>query len=406
MSDTAVIEPGAPPEGEGGQTPPEAPPTTEAPSDKVLDLLSVSLPLARFPRPEDLVGERVDDALVGSIEQTGGLMQPIVVAAPKDADLTTPISNDRIIAGRRRLQALWRLHERDAQNGDSRWHNVPVRIVVAEGEGVDVNATLLSLVDHAVRRDNDAMTYAAVFKLTQQDGYDQKKLKDATGMSLQTIQRIQRLSKLIDAFQKAMFEGKISGWVASKLSAFTQEEQVTLYEKFEREGKLTTAMLDDIRRAQRADASGATIDEVIEKVEQGGQEPPAPEESLPFKALQARVAELEAENTALRAESEARLVRIEEARAEGERVAGELRSAVDERNRKIEDLQRALNAAEAEHEANDPAEVVTIKAQYESALLDIERLERTVKLRENDVARARKQTLPHPDLAKVRDDDD
>lgn len=406
MSDTAVIEQ----TGVEDAPPPEAPPAPptegepqapEAPTGErtdVVELHDTVLPLGRFPTPDHLVGERVDQELVDSIASVGGLLQPVVVAVAPDADPDAVVTNDRIVAGRRRLQALWRLHERDAVNGQSKWGSVPTRYVVVRAEGVDLSATLLSLVDHATRRDNDAMTYAAVFKLTQTEGYDAKTLRDRTAMSLQTIQRIQRLSKLIPEFQKAMFEGKISGWVASKLSAFTPEEQTTLYERFEKNGKLVTKELDDIRRAQRESASGDAIDEAIKRVDTDDA-PPAPEDSSAYQdlvaerdALKAQVEDLTGTVEALRTESEARLERIEAVRADGDRVIGELRAT-------IETLQ-------TERDASKPADVTTLEAQYESAVLDCERYERTVKLLKNDLARARKQSLPYPDLAKERLPDD
>lgn len=408
MTESTVVEqPGAP----GAQTQVEAPPETETEQVNgvgVVRLMDTTIPLGRFPRPEDLVGERLDKDLLAQVDAVGGLLQPVIVTTTGKEDPDGPISNDRIADGRRRLQALWALNARDSgKAGADRWGSVPARLVVVPEEGADISTTLLTLVAHSTRRDNDAVTYAAVFKLVQA-GNDEKRIAQQTGLSRQTIQRIQRLKRLIPELLAAMHEGRISGWVATKCSALSAADQKFLYdEKLVKTGSLTTAMIDVLRRAQRKAATDTTLEDVDKAIqEQDEAGPPASDDSTAYRDLAARVTELEEENAALRTESEARLARIEEVRAEGERVADELRAQVAARDERITALREDLVKTQTALDENKPADVTTLEAQYESALLDAERLERKNKLLQNEVARARKQTLPYPELAKVKIEDE
>lgn len=356
----------------------------------VQSLVEAKIDLANLPPSETLVGEGPIEELVEAIEAVGGLLEPIVLEAQESENTSEDnidglfLDPSRLIAGRRRIKALRELYRRadDAllaartEEADEdtiarlttdrdQWAKVPATIVISP-EGVS-NSTLLQILSHSTRRDNEPVTHAAIKRL-QAAGYDDKAIMQATGLKPQTFKRYLLMDRLVPNLLRALYEGLYAPWVAFKCSSLSAELQEGLYQKLVKDGKLTSDDVNAVKHVLKDEAAAdlpvdqimAKGDEEREQMREGGDDL---REALKLAHL--RIAELE--------------TRLEN-----------------------------LTSSESETEREPSAQIDTslLDAQLERVGAELEDRDVTIKRLENEVEtwkarhQKRKAKLPYPELAE------
>jgi ParB/RepB/Spo0J family partition protein len=173
--------------------------------------------------------------------QTRGQMVPVILNASEDRETYT------IIDGRRRIRAM-----RDLGM-------VAVSAVVYNAP--DMVGWAMAATANAVRGDNPENELEAIEALTG-EGYTESQIAQATGMSVQTIRKRERLLVLAPILREGLKTGKLAIGVAEQIAKLPEEARARAAAIFAEDGKITGHQVRELLAVERDEAT-ASLSEAI-----------------------------------------------------------------------------------------------------------------------------------------------